>query len=40
MYFLGIFAGAVSFSTDHFPKHNHYRGTQQRIPPKYIDNAF
>ena len=40
MYFRGIFAGAVSFSTDHFPKHDHYRGTQQRIPPKYIDNAF
>ena len=30
----------VSFSTDQFPKHVHFRGTQQRFPPKYIDNAF
>ena len=34
------FLPEVSFSTDHFPKHDHYRGTQQRIPPKYIYNAF
>ena len=30
----------VSFSIDQFPKHIHFRGTQQRFPPKYIDNAF
>ena len=30
----------VSFSIDQFPKHIHFRGTQQRFPPKYIDNTF
>ena len=28
------------FPLTNFLKHAHFRGTQQRFPPKYIDNAF